>query len=306
VNLSVKKLRRGVTVVGGTFLGLGLAAAMATPALACHPEITPVSSCVNADGSWEVHWSVSPSDGNDVPGHVTTVVDSPAGSLTGIVGDNGEQPGTTLPAEGVQKLPKGVTEASITITAVFNVGRNIVDTRTGKVDLPTKKCAETPPTTTPTTKPTTTPPTEATPTPTVSIPADEPQLVYDETCTTLTVGVEVPKGWKHSETVTFKPSVGSSKTVTAAPGETKTVDFPASKGLTVTGTPKSSPKDAATITYKAPKECNSTSPKPSSSGPALAITGSSSTPIAGGAVALVLLGGGAFFLARRRKMKFTA
>jgi len=301
VNLSVKKLRRGATVVGGTFLGLGLAAAMATPALACHPDINPVSSCVNSDGSWEVHWTVSPSDGNGIPGHVTTVVDSPAGSLTGIVGDNGDQPGTTLPAEGVQKLPKDVNEASITITAVFNIGRNVVDTRTGKAEKPTEACKTT------TTPPTTTPPTtEPTPTPTVSIPVDEPQLVYDENCTTLTVGVEVPKSWKHSETVTFKPSVGSSKTVTAAPGETKTVDFPASKGLTVTGTPKSSPKDAATITYKAPKECNSASPKPSSSGPALAITGSSSTPIAGGAVALVLLGGGAFFLARRRKMKFTA
>jgi LPXTG-motif cell wall-anchored protein len=292
VKLSVKKLRRSATVIGGTFLGLGVAAAMATPALACHTLITPTSSCVNADGSWEVHWTVSPSDGNQVTGHVTKVVDSPVGSLTGIVGDNGDEPGSKLPADGVQKLPKDVDHASITVTAVFDIGHNFVDTKAGDADKPTQKCD-------------TTPPTNPKP-PTKPKPTKEPELVYDETCTTLTVGIDVPKEWKHSETVTFTPSTGTAKTLTAKPGETKTVDFPASKGLTVKAVPADHPDQASSIAYKAPKDCTSATPSPSTSGPVLAITGSSSTPIAGGAVALVLLGGGAFFLARRRKMKFTA
>ncbi|WP_436526947.1 LAETG motif-containing sortase-dependent surface protein [Actinoplanes sp. HUAS TT8] len=123
----------------------------------------------------------------------------------------------------------------------------------------------------------------------------EPQFVYDATCDTFTVGVEVPADWKESLTVTFKPSTGDSKTVTAAPGETKTVDFPASKGLKVTATPKGYEDEAGTIAYTAPADCDQ-----------LALTGSNSSTIAGGAVLVLLIGAGLFFMARRRKVRFTA
>lgn len=314
MNLSVKKLRRGITVIGGTFLGLGVAAAMATPALACHPAITAVSSCVNTDGSWQVTWAVTGSD-RGIGGDITAVEISPADStLTGIV------VGADIPGAGrghhaltgTQQLQDKDGLASISVTAHFVLnGQDIVAKKDSEwVKKPSRVCRthpSTPPTTpatTPPTTPATTPPTTAPTSTPPSTPVTEPQFVYDTTCTTFTVGVEVPKTWEKDVTVTFTPSTGTAKTVTAKPGETKTVDFPASKGLTVKASPKDYPDESATIDYKAPADC--TSAAPSSSAPVLAVTGSSSAPLAGGAIALVLVGGGAFFLARRRKMKFTA
>jgi hypothetical protein len=57
VNLSVKKLRRGATVVGSTFLGLGIAADLATPALACDTKVYVDTTCATADG-WSANWKV--------------------------------------------------------------------------------------------------------------------------------------------------------------------------------------------------------------------------------------------------------
>lgn len=310
MNLSVKNLRRSATMVGGAIAGLGIVAAMATPALACHPTIAPGESCVNADGSWVVNWSVVASDVaegriKDLTGEITNVTVSPNGAtITGIT--TGPLP--TDGVKGVEWVPPGNEWAKLSISAQWTIGdQTFPATREGTARKPEKKCASTP-TTPATTQPTTTQPTTPAPTPTTSIPVIEPQFVYDENCTTLTVGIEVPKSWKKAVTVTFTPSTGAAQTVTAKPGETKTVEFKASKGLTVKAAPKDYPNESATITYKAPKECNSSSPAatPSTTPAALAITGSSSTPIAGGAIALLVLGGGAFFLARRRKMKFTA
>lgn len=304
MNLSVKKLRRSATVIGGAIAGLGIVAAMAAPALACEPRISYSNVCANADGTWQVEWAVRASD-NGISGEIGDVRLTPADStLTGIVGQ------AAVPANGklfgVQTLKATDKKASIDLTVKFHLrDRDIFPSaHSAKIRKPSKLCKgeEQPPPNNGNNPP----PANDNPPP---VKEDKPELVYDQTCTTLTVGVHVPKTWKHSETVTFKPSVGTSETVTAKPGETKTVDFPASKDLSVTAVPKSSPTDTAKITYKAPKDCkSSTTPAatPSTTPAALAITGSSSAPIAGGAVALVLLGGGAFFLARRRKMKFTA
>jgi LPXTG-motif cell wall-anchored protein len=297
VNLSVKKLRRSATVLGGTFLGLGIVTAMAAPALACVPAVQPISACVNNNGTWVVNWSVTPSE-DQVKGHVTEVVVN-AGQLTGIVGDNGETQGTTLPAKGVQTLPADAPVAQLKISAAFDNGRKFVAGGKGEIHKPKNRCDNQP-------KPKPHPGHgHGTPT-----PKPEPQFVYDQSCTSLTVGLEVPKTWRKTETATFTPNNGSAQSVTVKPGETKTVDFPAAKGLTVKATAKGyEAQEPVSVTYKAPKDCkSSTTPAatPSTTPAALAITGSSSAPIAGGAVALVLLGGGAFFLARRRKMKFTA
>ena len=133
-------------------------------------------------------------------------------------------------------------------------------------------------------------------------PSDEPEFVYDQTCDTLTVGVDNPATGV-PETVTFTPSVGEPKTVTAAPGEVKTVDFPASEGLTVEAVPQSAPDEAATITYQAPADCDDSG---SGSGGGLPVTGAAIGGIAGGAALLLAVGVALFVMARRRKVKFTA
>jgi LPXTG-motif cell wall-anchored protein len=316
VNLSVKKLRRSATVIGGSFLGLGLAAALATPALACNSTITGVVSCVNADGTWSVAWSVS-SDETDVPGTIIGVQTTPAdASLTNIVVNTANP--VPIPAQGqapltgIETLKATDTTASLHIDGsyFYNGYAHAVKADSESFSKPEKECtsSSTPPSTPPTTLPTTTPPTTPatttpTPTPTVTAPETQPVFLYNDTCTTFSVGLVVPKTWKKAETVTFTPSTGTAKSITVKPGETKFVDFPASKNLYVEATAKSYPNDKLKISYKAPANCTSASP---SSGPALPVTGSSSAPLAGGAVALVLVGGGAFFMARRRKMKFTA
>jgi LPXTG-motif cell wall-anchored protein len=303
VNLSVKKLRRSATIIGGTFLGLGIAAAMATPALACYPEITDVSSCVNADGTWVINWSVAPTD-TGVAGTIDKVDFSPASStLTGII--VGAPLPVGVPLTGVQTIPADQGLAGIEVSAKFDNG--VYSTRaSGWKAKPTEVCETQPSSPAPSssTPPTTPPTTSASPSPSASTPVSDLQFIYHETCTTFTVGVQVPKDWPNSVTTTFTPSVGTAKTVTAKPGETKTVDFPASKNLTITSTSKGYPKYDSSITYKAPANC--TSAAPSTAPAALPITGSSSGPLAAGAVALVLLGGGAIYLTRRRKMKFSA
>jgi LPXTG-motif cell wall-anchored protein len=318
VNLSVKKLRRSATVLGGSMLGLGLAAALATPALACNSTIvgTP-SPCVNADGSWSITWTLT-SDERGVSGTIISIDTTPDDApIVGFSTDTSKPAENVIPAlhhgalTGVQTLKGSDKTASVEIVASYTYNGKTFAAKADSnwYNQPTEVCHQsTPPTTKPTTTPPTTAPTTApttkpTPTTTASAPEKTPGIVYKDTCTTFTVGLDVPNTWKESETVTFTPSTGAAKTVTAKPGEVQTVDFPASKNLTVKASAVGGEKSLS-IPYKAPADCSS--PAPSSSGPVLAITGSSSAPLAGGAIALVLVGGGAFFLTRRRKMKFTA
>ncbi|MEU4687806.1 hypothetical protein [Actinoplanes sp. NPDC023714] len=153
--------------------------------------------------------------------------------------------------------------------------------------------------------------TSSTPTPSESVPAEipvtEPIFVYDTTCDTLTVGIEVPAEWKEAITVTFTPTTGEAKTVTAQPGETKTVDFPASEGLEVTATPQGYEDEAATIAYEAPADCDEGGAAGGEGDEGgLPVTGAAAGGVAAGAVALLAIGGGLFLAARRRKLKFTA
>ncbi|GAA2657179.1 cell wall anchor protein [Paractinoplanes durhamensis] len=339
MNLLKSKLRRSATVIGGAFLGLAGVAAFAAPALACETEITPISKCANADGSWVVEWQVKNSEW-DIAGKITEVKLQPSSStLTGI------EVGSFLPKEkdgvltGTQKLPADAESARIALQGTWEWnGGGYVSWSDNSVRKPHNLCKPegpttppTGPTTNPPTKPTTnpttgptTPPTTATttgpttppttaPTTTPSVtatpsggsetpsPAKEPQFIYDNTCDTFTVGLEVPKDWPESITVTFKPSTGDSKTITVKPGATGTVEFPASEGLTVTATPKGYEDEAASIAYETPADCDS-----NGGGGGLPVTGAAAGGIAGGAAALLAVGGGLFFMARRRKVKFTA
>ncbi|GAA0538876.1 hypothetical protein GCM10010172_20080 [Paractinoplanes ferrugineus] len=338
MNLLKSKLRRSATVVGGAFVGLASVAAFAAPALACETDITPTSKCANADGSWVVEWQVKNSEW-DIAGTVSDVWAMPANStLTGIAKGAylpKEKEGVLT---GKQTVPAGTQWASISVQSdwKWNGGGYVSKTNSRPVHKPIEKCKPTTPTTpptrpttsptptptattskpttAPTTKPTTTAPTTS-PTTTPSTtgtpsggtntpsPAKEPQFVYDNTCDKFTVGLEVPKGWKESVTVTFKPSKGDSKTITVKPGATGTVDFPAAEGLKVTATPKGYEDEAATVSYKTPADCDSNG---SGGGGGLALTGANAGGIAAGAAGLLALGGGLFFMARRRKLKFTA
>ena len=317
MNLFKSKLRRTATVVGGSFLGLVGVAAMAAPALACYTEFKPVSSCVNADGTWVVNWQVH-GDLPDIPGDITDVQVTPQDSkLTGIV--IGPLPAKGDHLDGVQTLSGDAEYAQIAVSGhwVVNNGQSneqdIAATRESeKVYKPTEKCTPTPVESSsapaPVDSSSAPAPSEssspsASPSPSASVPVTAPQFVYTDTCTTFTVGIQVPSDWPQDITVTFTPSTGTAKTIVGKRGKTTTVDFPGSTGLKVKAAPKGYEDETTTLTYKVPANCSSSSAAASGG---LAVTGSAAAPIGGGAVVLLLIGGVLFFLARRRKVKFTA
>ena len=175
------------------------------------------------------------------------------------------------------------------------------------VDKPTKKCADTPPTT-PTTPPTESSPTPTpTETPTLPVPTDAPNIftpILEEDCTTMTIGADNPADgitWKFD----LKTSKGEERSFTLKPGEKHTEKFSATEGfsikvtisVTVDGKTYS---DFDTVKYETPGNCSG------GQGGGLPKTGAPTGTIAGAAVAVLALGAVLFFLARRRKVKFTA
>ncbi|GAA1631388.1 LPXTG cell wall anchor domain-containing protein [Actinoplanes couchii] len=161
-------------------------------------------------------------------------------------------------------------------------------------------------------------------------------------CDGLDFAVKNPENGK-DVTVTFTPNNGAPRSVTAAPGETKTVTFPGTKGLVVavtgdapalngevswtapencgtkeepstpastppaTATAEASPSPSAPADEATPSETVSTTPVAGSDkDDSLPLTGSAAASIAAGAFLLLVVGGVFFFLARRRKVNFTA
>ncbi|GIF02972.1 LAETG motif-containing sortase-dependent surface protein [Actinoplanes siamensis] len=346
MKLSKSSFRRTGTVVAGAAVGLIGVMTTAMPALACHPNIKPASACVNNDGTWVVEWTVQASDnafGDGKVGKVeysaTTTKPSDADkaqtiSFTGIA--EGDKLSHFSKLHATQTVSKETETATLKITGEWkrNNGSNFIDAKNLSTNKPTEVCKGQPelpnpgestqPNPAESTKPSnpgesTKPnPAESTkpsnpgestqPVPGTSSSASqaapskpaeevvtEPQLVYDNTCDNLTVGVVVPDDNKESVTVKFTPNKGDAKTVTAKPGETKTVDFDAAAGLVVTASAEG--QEDTTIDYEAPADCDTG---------ALAVTGSNSSTIAGGAVLVLLVGAGLFFMARRRKVRFTA
>jgi uncharacterized protein (TIGR04145 family) len=130
-----------------------------------------------------------------------------------------------------------------------------------------------------------------------------PGTIYKADCSSETIGLDNTKT-PIEYVLTFKPKTGASQTLDIKPGEKKSAKFAVSGDsfyvkMTVVAKykGKTSPPDTATIPWEKPASCSSG---------ALAVTGSSTGPLAGGAIAVLLLGGGAFFLARRRKIRFAA
>lgn len=179
MNLLKSKLRRTTTVIGGSFLGLAGVVVMAVPALACHPIVKPISSCVNVDGSWVVKWQVANSEPNLV-GSIKHITGIPGSSVV-----TGIEDGATLPKSddgtltAIQKLPKDANSANISVAAHWdNNGHPIDTTRTADRDeqKPTQLCEgqSTPPTTPPTTVPTSAPTSAPTTAPTTTAPTTAP------------------------------------------------------------------------------------------------------------------------------------
>ena len=338
MNLLKSPLRRSAVVVAGAFVGLVGAVAIAAPASAHHPTVTPESACVNPDGTWQVTWSVSNSE-DDLTATLTSVKSEPAdrSTITNIV-DNAILPVQgDGPLIGVQTLNKFVLVARLTVTAHWDRNGGIDKEAFGWIGRPREKCTS--PSPSPSESFPTPEPSESfpTPEPSESFPTPEPsnsfpnppsspmpspsetapteaQWVYAESCDTLTVGVDVPADWD-ALTVTFTPSTGAAKTVTAPPGEETVVDFPASTGLTVVASAKGYEDEAATITYKKPADCEGagsggsipvTGSPAGGNGGNLPVTGAAAGGIAAGAAVLLAIGGALFFMARRRKVKFTA
>ncbi|MEU6076703.1 hypothetical protein [Micromonospora sp. NPDC047074] len=127
----------------------------------------------------------------------------------------------------------------------------------------------------------------------------EPATSYDATCEELILKVVNPKDGI-SLTSTFTPSTGEPKTVTFEPGTTKTVTFPAAKGLSVVVT--GDLESEKPITWTAPEGgCDD-----GGEGGGLPVTGAAAGGIAAGAVALLAVGAVLFVVARRRRVRFTA
>ncbi len=87
------------------------------------------------------------------------------------------------------------------------------------------------------------------------------------------------------------------KTLTVAPGESKSVTFPASEGLTVNRSAEGY-EGAEPVTWTQPKGCGG-------GGGGLPVTGAAAAGIAGTAVVLVGVGAGLYLMARRRRLTFT-
>lgn len=97
--------------------------------------------------------------------------------------------------------------------------------------------------------------------------------------------------------VTFTPSVGEPQTLEVEGGETKSVTFPGSTGLTVVVTAFG--EDTEPVAWEKPDNCGG-------GGGSLPKTGPKAGLIAGGAGALLALGAGLFVFARRRRIHFAA
>ena len=119
----------------------------------------------------------------------------------------------------------------------------------------------------------------------------QPQVDVRSTCTALIFTVTNPaEEW----TATFAPSVGTPQRTTVANGETATVTFPGTEGLTVVIiTPTGSSRE---FPWEQPADC----------GGSLPVTGAAAGMLGGGAAGLLAIGVALVVATRRRRVRFSA
>ncbi len=139
---STRRFRRPASIIGGAAAGLTAVLMFATPALACHAEISVkgAPTCDTTTGEWVVTWQVQNSDQGKT-GKITDVTLRPEGSkITGIV------VGATIPAQpnalvGVQRVPGNEKSAELSIKTDYSGNQRYKKTvefgGTCKEDVPT-------------------------------------------------------------------------------------------------------------------------------------------------------------------------
>jgi hypothetical protein len=314
VNLLKTPLRRTAAAVVGTLIGLSGAFAFAGPASAHTPTLKGNSSCT--DTGWKVDWVLTT---KDTFGKVGTLhnVHSSGGSALTVFKDNA----TVQPDGGLtetQQFTKNDDHADLTFKITWTDGAKADAKPWPPVkapyhcNYPTPSHSPSPspspspshsPSASPspsasTAKPTPTP----TETPTLPPAAGNAKPIFNEDCTTITLGLDNPANGVEI-TLKFKTSKGEERTDIIKPGEAKSEKFSAVPGFTVdlTFSAKNENTDTLTVPYTKPAGCNA-----NGNGGGLPVTGAAAGTIAGGAALLLIVGGVLFVMARRRKVKFTA
>ncbi|GAA3337971.1 hypothetical protein GCM10020358_16350 [Amorphoplanes nipponensis] len=291
-------LRRTAVLAAGALIGLSGAFALAGPASAHHNIVSGQATCDKVAGEWVVDWSVQ-AVGNAPTYKWTEVSLTPAGTTIdneAFKVDGKTELENNKVVTGKQRVPGTETSSTLTVAAHWTSG----DAKaTGTATFEGKCEKETPPTT-PTPTPTATTPPVTPP----DLPG-EPAPIFEETCDTITIGLDNPADGVEI-TLGYKTSKGEQRTLVIKPGEKKSETFSAKPGFSIDLTFSATVdgkkySETDTIKYEQPADCDS-----SGNGGGLPVTGAAAGGIAGGAAALLAVGAGLFFMARRRKVKFTA
>jgi hypothetical protein len=269
--------RRLVAGVTGLLIGAASVLALASPASAHRPTVEGSAVCDEQTGEWVITWTVTNSE-TDLTGTLTEVAVDPPAELANI------KVGATLPIQGdgplsdEQRVPGDTTQASLAVTVEWIRDYQKIVAYGMKVIELGGDCAP---------------------------PPEQPSVGSDFDCETLTVTVTNPT--EEDLSLAFVPSVGDPVEATVAGGESATVEFPASEGLTVevqlAGEPIEVEKPIEiTPAEWAALECE----EDDGEGGGLPVTGAPTAIIAGGAAALLALGAGLYLVFWRRRVTFTA
>ncbi|MEV7226520.1 cell wall anchor protein [Polymorphospora sp. NPDC051019] len=132
-----------------------------------------------------------------------------------------------------------------------------------------------------------------------------PTAGLEVSCEDMTFSLTNPEDGSEPFTAVFTPSTGDVQKITVAPGESKSVKFAGSAGLTIDAVIEGYEDDVVTFAWdeEKPEDC----PAPGGGGGGdLPLTGAAAGGIAAGAALLLAVGGVLFYLARRRRVTFTA
>jgi LPXTG-motif cell wall-anchored protein len=298
VNRMKPTARRPLAILGGTFLGLAAAVAIAAPASAHHPEIAG-TGCKLEDGSVKVTWTVSNSE-TEWTAEIKEISSPSAAPVTGFA------VGSIIPKKGEgsltgeQTVPAGA-EAKLTIKAFWDKEQADVTAEREGVATITGNCEESEPSPSPSVTPSASPspsPSESespSPSPTPSAPG-APTFELQETCEKLIFIIHNPADGIDF-TVTLTSEKGEVKELRAIPGETTSVSFDAYEGLEVT--PSIGDVEDEPVPWTEPADC-------ADEGGGLPVTGAAAGGMAAGAGVLLAVGAGLLLVARRRRVRFTA